>query len=370
MGNMRIREVLLSGLAILAAVSSSASGDDFGGGEHAFAIEFVTIGAPGNPPDALPNTAGAVPYVYRIATYEISEQMVEKANALGALGITTDTRGPDKPATSVTWFEAAAFANWLNTSAGHPPAYKFDGAGAFQLWLPTDPGYDATNLYRNKQAKYFLPSTDEWHKAAYYDLVAGHYWDYPTGSDNVPDGIDFAGDTIFDAVFFDGGLDFGPHNVSNVGLPSPSGAYGLGGNASEWDETSFDRRNDFPSKNRRDSGGSWGNIETVLNATNTLIGVSPAFQSDSIGFRIASVVPEPCSLALILLGAIAGSTVCPQGRARAKSIPRHRRPPRSAARQRNASRAQAALASGQGSLASHAPLRSGGRPTPRQSRGV
>jgi len=52
-----------------------------------------------------------VPYSYRIGKYEISEQMIDKANALGGLGITKDSRGPDKPATNVTWFEAAKFVN-------------------------------------------------------------------------------------------------------------------------------------------------------------------------------------------------------------------------------------------------------------------
>ncbi len=55
--------------------------DTFGTGANSFTIDFVTIGNPGNPPDANPNPAGAVPYSYRIGKYEISEQMIEKANA-------------------------------------------------------------------------------------------------------------------------------------------------------------------------------------------------------------------------------------------------------------------------------------------------
>ena len=55
----------------------------------------MTIGNPGNPPDANPNPAGRVPYSYRIGKYEISEQMIDKANAAGGLGVTKDTRGPD-----------------------------------------------------------------------------------------------------------------------------------------------------------------------------------------------------------------------------------------------------------------------------------
>ena len=170
---------------------SGTFADTFGSGANSFDVDFVTIGNPGNPPDANPNPAGAVPYSYRIGKYEISEQMIDKANAVGGLGITKDTRGPDYPATSVTWYEAAKFVNWLNTSSGSVPAYKFDSSGNFQLWTPSDAGYDSTNLYRNKLAKYFLPSIHEWHKAAYYNATLGTYYSYPTGANSVPDGIDF-----------------------------------------------------------------------------------------------------------------------------------------------------------------------------------
>ena len=68
--------------------------------------------------------------------------MVDKANTLGGLGIAKDTRGADKPATSVSWNEAARFINSLNTSAGSTPAYKF----ALQ---PGDIGYSAK--YNNIQ---------------------------------------------------------------------------------------------------------------------------------------------------------------------------------------------------------------------------
>lgn len=290
-------------LVLLACGASPARSDSFGSGVNSFTIDFVTVGSPGNAPDDPPNPAGAVPYLYRIAKYEISEQMVDKANALGGLAITKDTRGPDKPATSITWFEAATFVNWLNTSTGHSPAYKFDASGIFQLWQPSDAGYDAANLFRNKLAVYVLPSTNEWHKAAYYDPVAGHYWDYPTGSDSVPDGIDFVGDPNFDAVFYDGGDQLGPNAVTNVGIASPNGAFGLGGNVFEWDETAFDRVNSNPTEQRRVSGGDWGSPFTTLNATNTLIGTASQFQNTSTGFRVVNIVPEPTGLALATIAA-------------------------------------------------------------------
>jgi len=302
------RQVLVHGgvlipflLSVLSAQPfvGSAKADLFGSGINSFEIEFVPIGSSGNPPDANPNPAGAVPYFYRMGKYEISEQMISKANALApGLGITIDSRGPDMPATSVTWFEAAKFVNWLNESTGHTPAYKFDGLGNFQLWQPSDPGYNPNNLYRNSRAYYYLPSLNEWHKAAYYDPVAGVYYDYPTGSNSIPDGIDFVGDPDFDAVFFDGASNSNPNIITDVGLLSPFSTAGQGGNAAEWEESSFDLTSFTPLSARGYRGGSWGNILSHLHAANRN-SIGPSFEAEFFGFRVASV-PEPSSSLLIL----------------------------------------------------------------------
>jgi len=291
-----------AGCLLTLLLCQSAAADFFGSGENQFEIDFVRIDQPDNPPDENPNPAGAVPYSYRIGKHEISEQMIDKANALGGLGITKDTRGPNMPATSITWYEAARFVNWLNTSTGSAPAYKFNVLGNFQLWQPDDPGYDSTNLYRNRNARYFLPSLDEWHKAAYYDPVAGHYWDYPTGSDDIPDGINFVGDPNFDAVFNDGAFNAEPNEITNVGLLSPYGTAGQAGNVREWVETAFDLGNNVPAEQRSARGGSWGGIYTLFNATNTLVGLTPAFDGDFVGLRVASAIPEPCSILLLGIG--------------------------------------------------------------------
>ena len=119
--------VAASLFAAMTVPNAAARADSFGSGENAFEIELVTVGDPGNLADTtgVPNPAGSVPYTYRIGKYEISEQMINKANAASAeagdpLGITIDERGPDKPATRASWFEAARFVNWLNTSTGCP----------------------------------------------------------------------------------------------------------------------------------------------------------------------------------------------------------------------------------------------------------
>ena len=151
-------------------------------------MDFVTIGNPGNAADTTgsPNPAGSVGYTYDIGKFEVSEDMITKYNAnfgtANSLVITKDTRGTNKPATSITWNEAARFVNWLNTSTGNQAAYKFTTSGVddnLVLWSSVDAGYNANNGFRNSLAKYFLPSYNEWYKAAFYDpnkLGDAGYW--------------------------------------------------------------------------------------------------------------------------------------------------------------------------------------------------
>jgi formylglycine-generating enzyme len=299
---------------ILVTVTAVAHADTFGSGANSFDIEFATIGNPGNAADTTgaPNPAGQVDYAYRIGKFEISEQMIDNANLLGGLGITKDTRGPDKPATSTSWNEAARFVNWLNTTSGSTPAYKFavqPGEANYiananiELWTAGDAGYNPSNLYRNSSARYFLPSVDEWYKAAYYDPTSGVYYEYPTRSDSAPDGTDFEGDPLFDAVYFDGFNQGGPNDITNAGVLSPYGTMGQGGNVNEWQETDVDLLNGPTpsSSNRVARGGYWaGSLDLV--ATRRL-GVNPSVEFNIFGFRVASTaVPEPSTLLLIAAG--------------------------------------------------------------------
>jgi formylglycine-generating enzyme required for sulfatase activity len=293
-------------LALLALLRADCCRADlFGGGTNSFEIEFVTIGQPGNVADTTgdPNPAGAVPYEYRIGKYEISEQMIDKANALGGLGITKDTRGPNKPATRVSWYEAATFVNWLNTSTGATPAYKFDADGTFQLWLPTDPGYDPANLYRNSLTKYFLPSADEWYKAAFFDPVANQYFDFPNGSDTAPAPV--ASGIAPSTAVFDQPFEQGPADITLAGGLSPYGTMAQGGNVWEWEEMDFDLINDSSSSVRGVRGGFWNFVSGALRSS-IRNNEGPGAESRSFGFRVASVVPEPSTL---LLGGMAAGVL-------------------------------------------------------------
>ena len=315
-------------VAATAYAQSQAGTITFGSGGNTFNMEFVTIGNPGNAADtdanAQPLNAGAVGYSYDIGKFEVSEDMIEKYNAnfgtANSLAITKDTRGTAKPATSVSWNEAARFVNWLNTSTGNQAAYKFTTNGVndnIALWTSGDAGYDVNNKYRNSLAKYVLPSYNEWYKAAYYDpnksgVGIGGYWDYATGSDSAPtavaSGTGTGANGNNEAVY---GGQTGPADVTQAGGFSPYGVMGLGGNVAEWEESSGDLANSSVSTARGIRGGSWltgtgQGLSSSARNTDWL----PSEANLNFGFRVASLsssappaVPEP---SMMVIGTLFG----------------------------------------------------------------
>jgi sulfatase modifying factor 1 len=233
-------------------------------------------------------------------------------NASQALQITKDTRGTAKPATSVSWNEAARFVNWLNTSTGHQAAYKFaDGSAVnvnIQLWTSGEAGYDVNNKYRNSLAKYVLPSYNEWYKAAYYNPTNSTYYDFPNGSDTRPTAVT-GGTGPNTAVYTQSGeaSPTGPADVDQAGGLSPYGVMGLGGNAREWQESSFDLANSSVSSSRGFRGGSWLFAPGNLSSRN-LPNNDPSFEFYLIGFRVAMVqpVPEPSMMVIEMVFGLGG----------------------------------------------------------------
>jgi len=288
------------GLLCLAICWQSVAHGDTFGTLSPFDIEFVNIGNPGNPDDTTgnPNPAGRVDYGYRISKYEISEAMIDAANADAGLGLTKDSRGANKPATSISWLEAATFINWLNTSKGHQAAYNIDSGGNFGLWS-SGQAWQAggENLFRHKDTVYFLPSMDEWYKAAYYDPTSGVYYDYPTGSDTAPTAV--ASGTAPGTAVYGQSFSTGPADITQAGGLSPYGTMGQGGNVWEWEETEFDLVNDSSSSARGVRGGDWDLFSFGLSSSSRFSFGGPSFEGSSVGFRVASI-PEPSSL---LLGA-------------------------------------------------------------------
>lgn len=293
----------------------------FGNGANEFQMQFVTIGDPSNAPDPDPDaqpispTLGRVDYEYGIGKFEVSEGMIDKYNAgygtASGLMITKNERGENKPATGVSWNEAARFVNWLNTSTGGFAAYKFTTNGVnddVDLWTIDDlEDYDATNPMRSKRATYVLPSYNEWYKAAYYDPAQGVYFDYPTGSNSPPLAVTSGrrrGTAVFGQV-----MEQGPADVNLAGGLSPYGVMGLGGNVYEWEESFYDPfesiENMSGASDRGFRGGDYNDNSSILSSSQRSQ-FPPSYEgSTTVGFRIVtlsphatSTVPEPSTMVI------------------------------------------------------------------------
>jgi formylglycine-generating enzyme required for sulfatase activity len=310
---MRKLQSLTIVFATLATMSSAQTitSQTFGTGANAFTMDFVTIGNPNNAPDTSgsPNPVGSVAYTYSIGKYEVSRGMIEKANSAIGLGITLFDmsfydggqlqNGPNRPATGISWFEAAKFVNFLNTSSGSAAAYKFDNSGNFQLWSSSDTGFNANNPFRNSLAKYWLPSTDEWFKSA-YGSPNNVWYDYTTGSNSLPTG---APSGTSPNTIVSGNWLWGAADIDNAGSLSPWGTMAQGGNVWEWVESASDGFNNNVSEDRDMRGTSWDH-EIQASAASVRSPRDPYEDVAMTGFRVASV-PEPSSLSLLALSGLA-----------------------------------------------------------------
>ena len=291
--------------ALLSPAPSRA--DTFGSGSNSFEISFVQISQTNNATDpASGNRYGAVPYEYRAGIYEITESMITKATASGLVGVTAGAwTNQNQPAGNLNWFEAAAFVNFLNTNSGKTAAYNlaWDGSTwSMTLQNPTNAWtLGGTNLYRNKNAYYFLPSENEWYKAAYYNAAGTNYFLYPTASSTVPTAVT-NGTNSGTAVFIGNTVSpVQPAVVTLAGALSAYGTMGQGGNLREWTESATDGLYNNANAFRAMRGGYYNSIAGTLASTNRDT-FNPFIVNNTFGFRVASV-PEPSTYALLLLGA-------------------------------------------------------------------
>jgi formylglycine-generating enzyme required for sulfatase activity len=298
----KILKSILPVVALVVGIHTAFS-DTFGTSGNGFTIDFVNAGNAGN---AANNTFfpgyGAVAYAYRIGKYEIPQKAITKASFSGMANVTAGAFTNNQPAANINWYEAAAFVNFLNTNSGKTAAYNLswsEPAWSMALWS-SEQAWTAggTNLYRNKDAFYFLPSENEWYKAAYFNPSGGNYFDYPTGSDTAPTPVASgtnAGTAVYNSVASV------PAIVDSAGGLSPYGTMGQGGNVFEWSESAFDGSNTRSSENRTILGGcAWNPAQDLSSSSRSSF--DPSREDGIIGFRVASV-PEPSTYALLALGA-------------------------------------------------------------------
>ena len=294
--------MILGGVVVLSGAIAQA--DTFGTGASVFSLDFVPVGNAGNGNDpATGGVYGGVAYDYRMGTYEISQGSINAAVASGLTGITANNWSQVKPSNGITWYQAAGFVNWLNTSTGHQPAYQLNaGLTEMTLWSSAEAWQEGgENLYRNKNAYYFLPSRNEWHKAAYHknDGVTADYWLYPTASNAIPTQV--TSGTSAGTAVYGYSLGQGPASVYTAGGLSAYGTMAQGGNVWEWGESAYDGSNDSATERRAGLGGPWLDPSEFMLSSCMWGNALPTGTFSSVGFRVASV-PEPSS-AVLMIGA-------------------------------------------------------------------
>lgn len=235
-------------------------------------MQWATVGSPGNAPYAYddgegnPLTVGRVDYEYSILRTEVTAAMwLEFVNAYAPyvapeyttnlefrstqIGYASDGQGGIvytlNPARAqlpveVGWRFAARFANWLhNGKADTRDAFE-SGAYDAATFVPDHSGPISDQVSRSPGSRFWIPSFDEWTKAAFFDANrygSGNpgYWSYSNKSDSLPiPGPPGVGET---SAGWDFGIALNPPVGAYSYVQSPWGLWDLSGGASEWNES-------------------------------------------------------------------------------------------------------------------------------------
>ncbi|MBU0676559.1 MAG: SUMF1/EgtB/PvdO family nonheme iron enzyme [Verrucomicrobia bacterium] len=286
-------------------------------------FDWAPVGDTGNSDDT--TGYGAVSYAYSISKYEVrNDQYAEFLNSVaatdnfggsdphlynagmdivqnggpGSYSYTVNSGWEANPVNFVSFFDAMRFVNWLDNGQGSGSTES----GVYNIGT----GLSET---RAEDASYFIPSEDEWYKAAYYDPGSGpgdNYWLYPTQSDSVPTAQAPPGGAN-SANYYGSGVGDTSDVGAYTGSASYYGTYDQGGNLWEWNEAVI-------SSSRGLRGGSWSSGESFM-PSSFRFDAYPEFEVNNSGFRVGSfeesqggdgptgAAPEPGSLALIGIGA-------------------------------------------------------------------
>lgn len=251
-------------------------------------IDYVPVGHAGNAAD--PETGslyGAVAYAYQIGKYEVTNAQYTaflnaadptgaNANGIYNTGMASDVRGGitytagaasgekytirtsmgDKPVNYVSWYDSARFTNWLHNG---------QGSGSTETGAYTLSGSTGT-ITKSVGATVWLPSENEWYKAAYYQPSGAggdtdNYWNHATQSNTTPTvaSVNAIGDVSnpgANVANYSSGADWNSldGNVTTVGSTAANNYFGtadMNGNVREWNDTVI------AGSSRGLRGGSW-----------------------------------------------------------------------------------------------------------------
>ena len=266
-------------------------------------MDWVTVGNAGNAADT--TGYGAVGYNYQIGKYEVTNAQygaflnaaakndnyglynssmssfgITRGGSSGSYTYSVTTALANRPVVYVSWFDAARMANWMVNG---------QGSGSTETGAYTLNGAISGIVLANAGAQVYIPTEDEWYKAAYYNGATSTYSLYPNGQNSI---------TTADANYANS-----VGSSTNVGTyssdPSSYGSFDQGGNVLEWNDAVI------AGSSRGLRGGAWdgnGKFDLGLNLASSGRSFSdPSSEGNLVGFRLASAVPEPSSLVLSVL---------------------------------------------------------------------
>jgi hypothetical protein len=259
-----------------------------------FEREFVSIGDAGNTED---NQTGFGSVIYNYSIAKTAEPLVslklynaDPLNASNQIDITNtrydinDSSNNLKPIISTSFIEVCRYVNWLNIKEGEQPAYKFNG-GTIEEWTSAKAWQaGGENLWRHKDAKYFIPSRNEWYKAAYSKGSSdpSAYFDYATGSNTAPTPVT-SGTAANTAVW---NFKSAPADVDKCGGLSRYGTIGQSGNVYEWSDFNVGIINPLV---RLGQGGYWySSTDTRMSRNYYLIHTNWVTKMTTHGIRVAT----------------------------------------------------------------------------------